>query len=112
MSPNASPRILVTGATGRLGGRGIRYMNLPAAEYKAALLTAGLPAEVAALLSDTYAAIAKDALFDDSKALSRLIGRPTISMAASVSKALQATNEMTQAGNPGIRRFLTDAGSR
>jgi NAD(P)H dehydrogenase (quinone) len=72
----------------RQTGRKISYENLPEAEFKAALLTAGLPLFFATLLSSSHAAIADGALFDGSRDLSRLIGRPTTPMAVSVREAL------------------------
>ena len=74
----------------RQTGREIAYRDLPEADFKAALLGVGLPPGLAALLSDSDAGAAKGALFDDSRDLSRLIGRPTTSLAESVRKALQA----------------------
>ncbi len=74
----------------RQTGLAISYKNLPEADFKAALLGAGLPPGLAALLSDSDAGAAKGALFDDSRDLSRLIGRPTIPLAESIRKALQA----------------------
>ena len=74
----------------RQTGREIAYSNMPEAEFKAALLGAGLPPGLAALLSDSDAGAAKGALFDDSGELSRLIGRPTTPLAESVRQALRA----------------------
>ena len=74
----------------RQTGREIAYHDMPEADFKAALLGAGLPPGLAALLSDSDAGAAKGALFDDGRDLSRLIGRPTISLAESVRGALQA----------------------
>ena len=74
----------------RQAGRAIGYKDLPEAEFKAVLLGAGLPSGLAALLSDSDAGAARGALFDDSRDLSRLIGRPTTPLAASVGTALQA----------------------
>ncbi len=74
----------------RQAGRAIGYKNLPEADFKAALLGAGLPSGLAALLSDSDAGAASGALFDDSHDLSRLIGRPTTPLAASVGTVLQA----------------------
>ena len=73
----------------RHSGRPVRYANLPEAEYEAALRGAGLPAALAHLLADSDAAAAEGALFDDGGALSRLIGRPTTPMSASVAQALR-----------------------
>ena len=74
----------------RQTGREIAYKNMPEAEFKAALVGAGLPPSLAALLSDSDEGAAKGALFDDSGDLSRLIGRPTMPLAESVRQALQA----------------------
>ncbi|MBB4301803.1 NAD(P)H dehydrogenase (quinone) [Rhodobium orientis] len=64
-------------AIARLSGKEVAYNDLPEAEFKAALLGAGLPEPFAALLADSDAGAAKGALFDDSGTLSTLIGRPT-----------------------------------
>ena len=74
----------------RQAGRAIGYRDLPEAEFEAALLGAGLPSALAALLSDSDAGAARGALFDDGHDLSRLIGRPTTPPATSVGEALQA----------------------
>jgi len=68
-------------------GKNIRYVNLPEAEYKNVLVKAGLPEPVAALLADSDTGISKGALFDDGRQLSKIIGRPTTSLAASVAAA-------------------------
>ena len=60
-----------------LTGKAIAYQDLPEAEYKAALLQAGLPEPFAALLADSDVGASKGGLFDDQRQLSRLIGRPT-----------------------------------
>ena len=73
----------------RQSGRDIKYRNLSEAEYNAALVAGGLPPDLAALFSSSHAAVAERALFDESRDLSRLIGRPTTTMATSVSNALQ-----------------------
>jgi NAD(P)H dehydrogenase (quinone) len=70
-------------------GKPVSYQNLPQADYQAALVQVGLPQEIAALLADSDAAAARGALFDDSRQLSALIGRPTTTLAASVALALQ-----------------------
>jgi NAD(P)H dehydrogenase (quinone) len=64
------------------------YTDLPQADYKAALLQAGLPEFVAQLLADSDAAAAKGALLDDSRQLSQLIGRPTTPLASAIAEAL------------------------
>jgi NAD(P)H dehydrogenase (quinone) len=72
----------------RQSGKSINYVNLSEAEYKKALLGAGLPEPLAALLADSDTGVSKGALFDDGMQLSKLIGRATTPMAASVKAAL------------------------
>ncbi len=74
----------------RQSGKPVAYVNLPEAEYAKALEGFGLPAGFAAVLAESDAAAAKGALFDDSRTLSRLIGRPTTPMAETVAAALAA----------------------
>jgi len=69
-------------------GEQIGYVNLPEADFKAALLGAGLPEPIANLLSNSDAGAAKGGLFDDSHQLSTLIGRPTTKLAATIAQAL------------------------
>ncbi len=72
----------------RQTGKAIGYTSLPQAEYAAMLQGVGLPEGFAAVLADSDAQAARGALFDDSRNLSALIGRPTTPMAASVKAAL------------------------
>lgn len=65
-------------------GKAIGYINLAESDYKQALLNAGLPEPLARLLADSDSGAAKGALFDTSRQLSRLIGRPTASLATAV----------------------------
>ncbi|WP_440092254.1 SDR family oxidoreductase [Pseudomonas syringae] len=65
------------------------YVNLPQAEFEAALIQAGLPDFVARLLADSDAAAAKGALFDDSRQLSKLIGRPATPLSATIAETLR-----------------------
>jgi len=69
-------------------GKAVAYVDLPEQEYQAALVSVGLPEEFAGLIASSDAAAAKGALFDQSRQLSRLIGRPTTPIAKSVSIAL------------------------
>ncbi|TFZ33303.1 KR domain-containing protein, partial [Pseudomonas syringae] len=71
------------------GGKSLPYVNLPQAAFEAALIQAGLPDFVARLLADSDAAAAKGALFDDSRQLSALIGRPTTPLSATIAEALK-----------------------
>jgi NAD(P)H dehydrogenase (quinone) len=61
----------------RHSGRDVVYRNLPEADYRAALVGAGFPGPVAAMLAQSDAAAGQGALFDDGHQLSKLIGRPT-----------------------------------
>ena len=63
-------------------------MDLPEAEYAAALVKAELPEGLAAAIAGWDAGAAQGALFDDSRALSGLIGRPTTPLADVVRAAL------------------------
>ena len=72
----------------RQSGRDIPYVDLPEAEYAAALVKAGLPEGLAAAVAGWDAGAAQGALFDDGRALSRLIGRPTTPLADVVRAAL------------------------
>ena len=69
-------------------GTTVVYQNLPEADFKAALLGAGLPEGLAAMLANSDAGASKGGLFEDSRQLSQLIGRPTTSLAESVRSAL------------------------
>lgn len=73
----------------RQSGKPVAYRNLTEEDHKAALVAAGLPDFVAALLADSDAAAAKGALDDTGRQLSALIGRPTTPMPASVAAALK-----------------------
>ncbi|MGE7960869.1 SDR family oxidoreductase [Pseudomonas sp. NPDC089918] len=70
-------------------GKTVVYNDLPQEQYKAVLIGLGLPAEFAGLLADSDAAAAKGDLFDDSRQLSELLGRPTTPITQSVSAALK-----------------------
>lgn len=72
----------------RQTGRAIEYKNLPEADYRGALIGAGLPEGLAAMLADSDVGASKGGLFDDSRQLSRLIGRPTTPLASSISAVL------------------------
>ena len=73
---------------GRQTGRTIPYINLPEADYRGALLGAGLPEPLAHLLADSDVGASKGGLFDDGQRLSQLIGRPTAALGAMVAVAL------------------------
>lgn len=69
-------------------GQSISYVNLPEAEYRKALLGAGMPEPLAQLLANADAGASKGALFDDGQQLSALIGRPPTAWELTVTAAL------------------------
>lgn len=69
-------------------GKNVVYQNLSEADFAAALKGVGLPAGLAEMLADSDSGAEKGGLFDDSRTLSRLIGRPTTSLAESISGIL------------------------
>jgi NAD(P)H dehydrogenase (quinone) len=72
----------------RQSGKSIDYVNLPEAEYKKALLGAGLPEFLAELLANSDTGVSRGALFDDGRQLGELVGRPTTPLAEMVKAAL------------------------
>ena len=78
----------LTAEISRQSGKNIGYVNLPEAEYKSVLIKVGLPEVIAELLANSDTGASKDALFDDSRQLSKLIGRPTTSLATAIAAIL------------------------
>ena len=72
----------------RQTGKEIPYKNLPETEYAEMLKSFGLPEGMAKVIASFDTGAANNDLFDDSKQLSRLIGRPTTSLAQSVKDIL------------------------
>jgi len=70
-------------------GEHVEYINLPQAEFAAALKGAGLPDGLSDMLADSDAGAEKGGLFDESHTLSQLIGRPTTPYAEVIKAALQ-----------------------
>jgi NAD(P)H dehydrogenase (quinone) len=81
----------------RQAGRTIVYRDLPAAEYASTLERVGLPGAVARAIAGWDVAAAQGALFDDSRTLSRLIGRPTTPLSAVVAETLERAGAETSA---------------
>ena len=73
---------------GRQNGKDITYVDMGEAEYAASLEAVGLPPYVAAVVANSAYATSLGALENDSRTLSRLTGRPTTPIAASIAKAL------------------------
>lgn len=74
----------------RQSGKTVAYQNMPEADFKAALLGAGLPDFLATLLAESDVGASKGGLYDDGRQLSQLIGRPTTPLADMVKAALPA----------------------
>ena len=74
----------------RQAGKPVVYNDLPQAAYASALLGFGLPAVIADMLADSDVGASKGGLFDDSRQLGALIGRPTTTMAATLAATLKA----------------------
>ncbi|HET7275760.1 MAG TPA: SDR family oxidoreductase [Longimicrobiaceae bacterium] len=72
----------------RQTGKTIPYKDLPEAEYAAALEGFGLPQGLAQAIAGWDTAASHGALFDESRQLSALIGRPTTPLRVTVSEAL------------------------
>ena len=69
-------------------GKNVTYQNMSEADFAAALKGVGLPAGLADMLADSDTGASKGGLFDDSRTLSKLIGRPTTTLAESVKSIL------------------------
>lgn len=73
-------------------GKAIPYKNLPEEEYAKLLEGFGLPQGLAQAIASWDVSASKGDLFDDSKQLSQLIGRPTTPLNEVVAEALQQTS--------------------
>ncbi len=69
-------------------GKNVVYQNLSQADFVAALKKAGLPDELSEMLADSDIGASEGGLFDDSHTLSKLIGRPTTTLAESIKSIL------------------------
>ena len=69
-------------------GKPVAYQDLPEADYAKALTGFGLPEGLAAAIASWDVGAAQGALYDNSRTLSGLIGRPTTSLADTVKAAL------------------------
>lgn len=69
-------------------GKNVVYQNLSQADFVAALKNAGLPDKLSEMLADSDIGASEGGLFDDSHTLSKLIGRPTTTLAESIKDIL------------------------
>lgn len=75
-------------AVASTAGKPVAYVSMPQADYAKALTGFGLPEGFAMVLADSDAQAGQGALYDDSRTLSRLIGRPTTPIAETIASAL------------------------
>lgn len=73
----------------RQTGKNIPYKNLSEADYAAALISFGIPENMARAIAGWDTGASRGALFDDSRQLSALIGRPTTPLSTAVADALK-----------------------
>ena len=73
----------------RQSGKAIPYVNLSEADFKDALVNAGLPEPLAGVLADSDVGASKGALYDDQRQLGTLIGHPTASLSSLIKSVLQ-----------------------
>jgi NAD(P)H dehydrogenase (quinone) len=111
LSPPEQPRVVheLAGSTsftlpelaaeiGRQSRRAIRYVHLPAALYRAAMMDAGLAPAQAQQLADADFAAARGALLGDEPDLERLMGRRALRLHEAVERSLRECRP--QAGQP------------
>jgi len=70
-------------------GKTIPYQNLTVADYAKGLASHGVPEGFAKMIAGWEVPISQGALFDDSRTMSKLIGRPTTALADSVKAILK-----------------------
>ncbi|RKG71095.1 SDR family oxidoreductase [Corallococcus sp. CA054B] len=73
----------------RQSGKPVKYVDLPVAEFSAALQQVGVPKPFADTLADADAGLSRGELNDTSRTLSRLIGRPTAPFGQAIGAALK-----------------------
>ena len=73
----------------RQSGTAVHYTDLSEADHVSALTVAGMPQAFAQIMADADQGIARGDLHTDSGDLTRLLGRPTTPLAATIAAALQ-----------------------
>jgi NAD(P)H dehydrogenase (quinone) len=76
----------------RQSGKEVPYVNMTEDEYAQALAGFGLPEAVAQAIASWDIAASKGDLFDDSRQLSKLLGRPTTPLSLVVENTIKNTN--------------------
>ena len=69
-------------------GKDIPYIDIPAADYAAALVQAGLDEGFASLIAQWDVDASNGALFSEDKTLEKLLGRPTAGLDVAIKQAL------------------------
>lgn len=77
----------------RQTGKNVQYQNLPEQDYENLLVQIGLPAPYAHTLADADTGIVRGELFTERDDLTRLLGRPAVTIAETVTQALQLVNQ-------------------
>ncbi|MBD8618382.1 SDR family oxidoreductase [Sphingomonas sp. CFBP 13728] len=80
-------------AIGDIAGRPVIYKDLPQDDYRGVLEGAGLPAPIADMLAESDAKAAQGSLFDDGRALSTLIRRPTTPWRTTLAAAMKGSQD-------------------
>ncbi len=75
----------------RQSGKDIPYKNLPESEYAAILGQVGVPEPWNNHIANWDVSVAEGAIYDDSRQLSKLIGRPTTPMSQTVAETLRGS---------------------
>jgi NAD(P)H dehydrogenase (quinone) len=73
----------------KASGKPVTYRNVTPDELRSAAVKADMPEMMATIVADTDAGVAKGALFDDSRDLSRLIRRPTTPFRTTIAAFVQ-----------------------
>lgn len=100
-------------AVAEASGKPMVYQNMAPAEFRSAILDAGLPEMVARILSDTDAGVEKGALFDDGGELARLIGRSITPFQTTITSFVhnqQAVGGASYHASAGLSRSSTRRG--
>ena len=72
----------------RQSGKPVKYVDMSEADYAQSLEQVGLPDFIAKVIANSGYSTSKDALFNDSGTLGKLIRRPTTPISQTIAKAL------------------------
>ena len=71
-------------------GRPLAYQDMSEADFRTLLVGAGIPEHLAEAVADSDAVASRGGLFDESRQMSRLIGRPTTPLLTAVAEMIGA----------------------